>query len=254
MKQLTALLTIFAMFASPASAWVGGPYGNNTHDGFDGGIFQYTMRGNNVMGLARFSQNTAAAYNSEFGDSVTYYNGVTYYGESYGMVDFVSGICDGVVNGTAAGTDLNNPAAVLRSANGTSFGVFNGVRYGTGNPLFGIFTPGGPEATQMVANAVWTGSLTRRYPVPRFSGVGEAVFFGEGESSEADSFDLTIVSTGDFAPPGPPGGGDPANGTQRVFVTIPSDAFKNKVTVPITVFGGRISTQPFLGSNAFQAL
>jgi hypothetical protein len=252
MKQITALLTIFAMFVSPAAAWVGGPYGNNTHDGFDGGIFQYTFRGANVMGLARFTQNTASSYNSEFGDSVTYYNGVTYYGESYGFVDYVTGICDGVVNATAAGTDLNNPAAVLRSANGTSFGVFNGVRYGTGNPLFGPYSPGGPEATQMVANMVWTGSLTRRFPVPRFSGVGEVTFFGEGESTD-ESFDLTLVSTGDFLTPRP-GGLPEANGTQRQFVTVPTDSFKNKTVVQVTIFGGRISTQPYLGSNAFQAL
>jgi len=39
MKQFTALLTIFAMLASQAFAWTGGPYSNNTYDGFDGGIF-----------------------------------------------------------------------------------------------------------------------------------------------------------------------------------------------------------------------
>jgi hypothetical protein len=252
MKQITALLTIFAMFASPALAWTGGPYGNNTYDGFDGGIFQYTFRGNNVSGLARFSQNTAAAYNSEFGDSVTYYNGITYYGESYGFVDFVSGFVDGIINGTAAGTDLNNPASVLRTATGTSWGVFNGVRYGTGNPLFGPFSPGGPEATFMVANATWTGVLTRRKPVPRFTGSGEMTFFGEGESDDT-SFDRTLVSTGDFLTPRP-NNLDPANGTQRNFQTVPTDSFKNKSVVPITVYGGRISTQPYFGSNAFQAL
>ena len=254
MKQFTALLTIFAMFSSQAFAWVGGPYSNNTFDGFDGGIFQYTFRGNNVSGLARFTQNTSSSYNSEFGDSVVYYNGVTYYGESYGFVDFVSGFVDGMVNATAAGTDLNNPAAVLRTANGTSWGVFNGVRYGTGNPLFGPYSPGGPEASYMTANDSWTGKLTRKHPVPRFSGSGEMTFFGEGESLESpDNFDTTLVSTGDFLTPRP-GGLDPANGTQRSFTTVPTDSFKNKTVVLITVFGGRISTQPYLGSNAFQAL
>lgn len=250
MKQLTAVLTVFAMFASPALAWVGGPYSNNTVDGFDGGIFQYTFRGDNVMGMARFSQNTSAAYNSEFGDSVTYFNGVTYYGESYGFVDFASGSVDGIVNGTAAGTDLNNPAAAFRSANGTSFGVFNGVRYGTANPLFGPFTPGGPESTHMVANVRWSGSLTRKFPVVRFDGFGEATFYGEGESSDADSFDRTLVSTGDFATPG----AAPANGTQRDFLSVPSDAFKNKTNVQVTITGGRISTTPYFGPAAFQAL
>jgi len=253
MKQFCALLTIFAMFATQAFAWTGGPYSNNTYDGFDGGIFQYTIRGNNVSGLARFSQNSASAFNSEFGDSVVYYNGVTYYGESYGFVDYVGGLADGVVNATAAGTDLNNPAALLRSANGTSFGVFNGVRYGTGNPLFGPFTPGGPEASYFTANATWTGKITKKFPTPRFQGAGEATFFGEGESVDTASFDETRVSTGDFLTP-LPGGRDPANGTFRDYFTVPSDSFKNKTVVPITVNGGRVSTQPFLGSNAFQAL
>ncbi len=252
MKQITALLTLFAMFAGQAFAWTGGPYSNNTYDGFDSGIFQYTFRGNNVSGMARFTQNTSSSYNSEFGDSVMYYNGITYYGESYGFVDFVSGNVDGIINCTAAGTDLNNPAAVLRTSNGTSWGVFNGVRFGTGNPLFGPYSPGGPEATYMTANGTWTGKLTRKYPVPRFSGAGEMTFFGEGESTD-DSSDLTLVSTGDFLTPRP-GGLDPANGTQRTFVTIPTDSFKNKSVVQIMVFGGRISTQPYLGSNAFQAL
>lgn len=254
MKQICALLTIFSMFMSQgfADSFTGGPYGNNTYDGFDGGIFQYVIRGNSVSGLARFSQNSASAYNSEFGDSVVYYNGVTYYGESYGWVDFVGKEASGVVNGTASGTDLNNPASVLRSANGTSYGVFNGVRYGLGNPLFGPFAPGGPASTYMVANVAWNGPITRTFPVPRFVGSGEATFFGEGESSPL-SFDRTLVSTGDFQTPRP-GGLDPANGTQRDFITIPSDSFKNKSVVPITVYGGRISTQAFLGSNAFQAL
>jgi hypothetical protein len=241
------------MFATQAFAWTGGPYSNNTFDGFDGGIFQYTIRGNNVSGLARFSQNTAAAYNSEFGDSVVYYNGVSYYGESYGFIDFVGGLADGQVNATAAGTDLNNPAAVLRSANGTSFGVFNGVRYGTGNPLFGGYTPGGPEATYMTCNATWTGKITKKFPAPRFTGTGEATFFGEGESDEGASFDNTLVSTGDFLTPRPNNLPE-ANGTQRRLQTVPTDSFKNKSVVPITVYGGRISTAPYLGSNAFQAL
>ena len=254
MKQLTALFTIASMFATPAFGWVGGPYSNNTLDGFDGGIFQYTFRGNKVSGLARFTQNTSSSYNSEFGDSVVYYNGITYYGESYGFVDFTTGVADGIVNATAAGTDLNNPAAVLRSTNGTSWGVFNGVRYGTGNPLFGPFTPGGPSGTYMVANAQWSGGITKKYPSTRFSGDGEITFFGEGESDSTQSIDTTLVSTGDFAPPRLDAGLPPANGTQRQFVTIPSDSFKNKVVIPITVTGGRISTQPYLGSNAFQAL
>src|SRR5436190_9935710 len=99
MKQLTALALIFAMFVTPSFGWVGGPYGNNTFDGLDGGIFQYTFRGNKVSGMARFTQNTSSAFNSEFGDSVTYYNGITYYGESYGFVDYATSIVDGVVNG-----------------------------------------------------------------------------------------------------------------------------------------------------------
>ncbi len=259
MKQFCALLTVFSMLTAPTFAWTGGPYSNNTYDGLDGGIFQYTVRGDNVSGLARFSQNTSSAYNSEFGDSVIYYNGVTYYGESYGFIDYAGsdaggeGLASGIINATASGTDLNNPAAVLRSANGTSFGVFNGVRYGTGNPLFGPYSPGGPESTYMVCNAQWDGHITKKFPTPRFSGTGTATFFGEGESDETISSDRTLVSTGDFLNPRANNLPE-ANGTQRDFTTVPSDAFKNKTSVAITVYGGRISTSPYLGSNAYQAL
>jgi len=253
MKQLTALVLILSMLVSPALAWKGGPYSNNTVDGLDGGIFQYSFRGNRVSGLARFSQNTSSSYNSEFGDSVLYYNGITYYGESYGYVDFFTDVVDGIVNAAAAGTDLNNPAAVLRTSTGTSWPVFNGVRYGAGNPLFGAYTPGGPEASYMVANASWQGFITRRAPIVRFLGEGEITFFGEGESTD-ESVDRTLISTGDFGPPNSTAGLPPANGSTRNYVTVPSDSFKNKVTIPITVSGGRISYQPYLGSRAYQAL
>jgi hypothetical protein len=255
MKKLSALLTIFALFTSQTFAWVGGPYSSNTADGVTSGIFQYTVRGTNVSGMSRFSQNVNAAYNSQFGDSVIYYNGVTYYGESYGIVDFAGGTCDGVINVNAAGADLTNPAAVLTSAHGTSFGVFNGVRYGLGNPLIGgVYSPGGPEATHMTGNGTWTGTITRKHPVPRFSGAGVMTFFGEGESSEA-SFDRVSVATGELiVAPATLAGRDPFNFTQRDYITVPSDAFKGKTTIPITVLGGRISTAPYLGPFAFQAL
>ena len=257
MKKISAIFTILSMFMTQAFAWVGGPYGNNTADGFSGGIFQYIVRGTNVSGMARFTQNTASSYNSQFGDSVIYYNGITYYGESYGFVDFVSGMVDGIINANASGADLTNPASVLTSANGNSWGVFNGVRYGIGNPLVGgVYTPGGPESTFQTANATWTGNITRKYPVTRFDGAGFMTFFGEGESTDA-SFDRVSQATGELlAPPGAgtPLARDPLNFTQREFITVPSDSFKNKTVVPIAVYGGRISTTPYFGSNAFQAL
>jgi hypothetical protein len=61
MKKISAILTILSLFMSQAFAWRGGPYGNNTLDGLDGGIFQYIVRGTNVSGMARFSQNTASS-------------------------------------------------------------------------------------------------------------------------------------------------------------------------------------------------
>ncbi len=254
MKKISAIFTILSMFMTQAFAWVGGPFGNNTLDGLDGGIFQYIVRGTNVSGMSRFSQNTSSGYNSQFGDSVLYYNGITYYGESYGFVDFASGQVDGIINANVAGADLTNPASVLTSANGNSWGVFNGVRYGIGNPLVGgVYTPGGPESNFQTANATWNGTLTRKYPAPRFSGTGFMTFFGEGESTDA-SFERVVQATGELL--GLPAGvvRDPANFTQRLFVTVPSDAFKNKTVVPISVYGGRISVAPFFGSQAFQAL
>jgi hypothetical protein len=121
-----------------------------------------------------------------------------------------------------------------------------------GNPLVGgFYTAGGPEATYMTANSTWTGTITRKFPVPRFDGTGVMTFFGEGESTDA-SFERVSQATGELITP--PANRDPLNFTQRDYFTIPTDSFKNKTVVPITVYGGRISAAPFLGSAAFQAL
>ena len=254
MKKFSAIFSLAAMFLqSSAFAWVGGPYSNNTADGFDGGIFQYTIRGSRTSGMSRFSQNLGSSYNSEFGDSIIYYRGTTYYGESYGFVDYASKKVDGIINAATAGAD-NNPQTLWRSATGTTWGVFNGVRYGIGNPLFGgLFDGSNAAAKRSVVNASWSGKLTKTRPVPRFSGRGEASFLGEGNSSTT----TTIVSaTGDFDTPTPPAVpvDPPTNGSITTVTVNSGDGAKLERTVRIRVYGGRVSLFPYLGTNAFRAL
>ena len=254
MKKFSACFALAAMLSqSTAFAWVGGPYSDNTTDGITGGIFQYTIRGKRTSGMSRFSQNTASAFNSEFGDSVVYFRGTTYYGESYGFVDFASQKCDGMINAATAGAD-NNPQSLWRSATGTTWGVNNGVRYGIGNPLFGgVFDGSNNAAKRAVVNATWSGKLTKTKPVPRFSGKGEASFLGEGNSSTT----ITVSSaTGDFDTPTPPAlpVDPPTNGSITTTTINQGDGPKVEATIKIKVYGGRISTAPYLGTNAFRAL
>jgi hypothetical protein len=254
MKKFSASFALAAMFLqSTAFAWVGGPYSNNTTDGIDGGIFQYTIRGSRTSGMSRFSQNLSSSYNSEFGDSVIYFRGTTYYGESYGFVDFASKKVDGIINASASGAD-NNPQSLWRSATGTTWGVFNGVRYGIGNPLFGgVFDGTSPSSKRSVVNASWRGKLTKTRPVPRFNGKGEASFLGEGNSTTT----TTITSaTGDFDTPTPPAlpVDPPTNGSITTTVVNRGDGGKLESRVRIRVYGGRISVAPYLGTNAFRAL
>lgn len=251
MKKFSAIFSLAAMFLqSSCFAWVGGPYSNNTTDGIDGGIFQYTIRGSRTSGMSRFSQNTGSAFNSEFGDSIIYHRGVTYYGESYGFVDFASKRVDGIINAASAGSD-NNPQNAWRNSTGTTWGVFNGVRYGNPNPVNGAgFDPTNPLPSNSVVNATWRGKLTRTRPVPRFAGRGEASFLGENNTTTTTT---VLASSGDFqTPPAPPA--QPSNGRRSVTVTVTGDVASVERTVRIRVYGGRVGLFPYLGTNQFQAL
>lgn len=247
MKKIGALLGIMALaMQSTALAWIGGPYSNNTYDGFDGGIFSGSIRGKRCTGIFKFSQNTGGSYVSPFGDSIIYFKGIAYYGEAYGWIDTVTGTASGVTNGLNNGGS-NDGLAALRSIFGNGFGVNNGIPDpdGTGASGGTAFSNG--------ANTMWNGKIKSKRPTIRFEGKGEASFFGSGTTTmEKRIFD----ATGDFFEPrqGPNLETlDPVVGTQTQII-ITTDDFPNVTdTIRIRVTGGRTSTTPFLGPVQYQS-
>ena len=203
MKKFGAFLSLLGLFSqSTALAWVGGPYGGNTYDGFTGGIFGGTIRGSASSGIFKFSQGNES-YVSPFGDSVVYSKGLAYYGECYGFVDFDSKTVSGVTNAAANGTNLNDPnsSPQYRNISGFGFGVDNGL---PGTVIGGSYTTGaggsiGPAGTNAgIANSSWNGKITKSKQTMRFKARGEMSFFGT--ATEVTEFN-SVVSTGDFQNP-----------------------------------------------------
>lgn len=252
MKKFGAILSLLALISqSTALAWIGGPYSNNTYDGFDGGVFSGTIRGSRCTGLFRFSQG-AEAYVSPFGDSIVYFKGMTYYGESYGFIDTVGGSATGVTNGQNSGNNTGDPGGSnFRNNNGTGFGVSNGV--GT------TVNAGGAAINQQfgninsaAANASWNGKITSKRPTIRFKGKGEISFFGLGGTISTYE---SVESTGDFFEPRVGPGGEAladSDGTRASVTTRDNDFPKFTDVIKIKVTGGRVSTTPFFGPAEYQ--
>ncbi len=244
MKKFGATISIFAMLMqSTAFAFVGGPYGNNTYDGLDDGIFQYTLRGRNVTGLARFSQSTESAFVSPIGDSIVYMKGIAFYGDSYGFVDTNSKTADGIINGTRDTNTANAIGLIQRFPTSVGFGVRNNV---------GLFTPSSANglSPSNAVNAHWKGKITSSRPSIRFSGKGKISLIGDGEFTSVN----TTVATRNFNV-GPNGTLVPTlnnaaatAGTGAVSTTIAADTvipeIKEELKVNIRVTGGRISVTP----------
>ncbi len=210
MKKLAVALTFISVFfqAVPAMAFVGGPYGNNTHDGFQGGVFQGMMSFKNGSGMFRFSTGLEP-YVSPFAQSVVFHKGIGYFGECFGMVDFPSKKISGSTNG------LSSPP---------------GSTSGAGTPS--TFTNGN---IQQVCNTVWNGKLTSTSPSVRFRAKGFAYVF---DAAYSNTTDTTIITAGVHVDlPVPPGGAIDTTVTQVITEhdTPPMERVK------IRVFGGRVS-------------
>jgi hypothetical protein len=219
MKKITALLTLASFFVgqtAPLMAWVGGPYSGNTYDGFQGGVFQYTLSMKNGMGMARFASSLEAMV-SPFAQGVVFHEGITYYGESFGMIDTVSSTASGIINGLSA------PANSITGAPQNA-GVPNTFRNSASH--------------NYVANVAWNGKITNKRPTIRFKGKGFAYFFDENyEDTSTTSID-SVEATVEI--PGPPGT-DPGVRTSSTVQTITSAGLPPMVKKKVKVFGGRIS-------------
>lgn len=215
MKKFAVALTFISVFfqAAPVMAWVGGPYGNNTHDGFQGGVFQAMMTMKNGSGMLRFSTGLEPLV-SPFAQSVVFHKGLGYFGECFGMVDFPSKKVSGATNGL---TQLLPVTATPTT--------------GTGVPQ--VFSNGN---VQKVCNTTWNGKITSSAPAVRFRAKGWAYFF---DASYINTTDTVIITSGIFEELQPiPNGGFRDTSIVQV-ITEHEDPPMEKVK--IRVLGGRVT-------------
>ncbi len=208
MKKFVATIAFLAMgfHAAPVMAHVGGPYSNNTHDGFQGGVFQGMMTMKNGSGMFRFSAGLEPII-SPFAQSVVFHQGFIYYGDCFGMLDFVSKKISGMTNGMTA-----PPGAT--TTNGTPNFISNGQ-------------------ANYVCNTVWNGKITSTAPSVRFKAKGFAYIIDA-------TYEHQITTTIDTTPPPielPDGTAIVTTKTETITESGPIPTQRIKIRVS----GGRLS-------------
>ena len=215
MKKFVATLTLIATLfqAVPAMAWVGGPYSNNAADGRSGGVFQGMITMSNGSGMFRFSTGSEP-FISPNANSVIFHEGLVYYGDCFGMVDFPSKKISAVTNGR---TNITYPANTPVTPVGTP-----SIQFGNG-------------ADDSIANVSWSGKLTKTAPGVLFKGKGFAYFF---EANYSNQIQTTITTNGIIEElPGDP---VPIRET-TISQGITENEMTPKQKVKIKVFGSRVS-------------
>jgi hypothetical protein len=225
MKKTVSIIAILSLLAqtTPLFAWTGGPYSGNTADGFQGGVWQYTMSMRNGMGMARFSAGLEPIISAQ-AQSVIIHQGLTYYGECFGMVDTVSKKVSGITN-----SHTSPPNST------TGLGTPNTFRNGQ---------------QDYICNTSFTGKLTSTKPVPRFRGKGFAYFFNERYENRSTTSIDQVEAVIDI--PGPEGTA-PGSRTEASSQTIDTTDAPEPLKVKMKVTGGRISPIPYTNLSAVAA-
>jgi hypothetical protein len=198
MKRIFALLAIALAFQGiNAHAIIGGPWDYDNYQSNNQGTYSATITMPNGMGMARWTDSQRAFFTDATTNdqSVIYYKGIIYVGRVFASLDFQSDSVTGVTNG-------DSTTAVSDSGSGNNIGV---------------------------CNTSWSCSFGQEKPVLRFSGKGEAVFYGELDVSQIET--TTIIVEGDTE-------------TEITLDSSGGEASEFRefgVTVPINVFGAQIS-------------
>ncbi len=193
MKKLIALITLTAMQATPAMAWVGGPWSGNTPDSHTEGLFGGTITMRNGSGMFRFTSFDTAQLGI-FSTSMIYYKGITFLGSCQANIDFDSKDVFGITNGSAynrspaavqqrsSPLNDNNPAwepgRSTRALTTVAIPVSPIVNGAQVTPRITIPVTGGSGPVG-IANTSWEGKITRSSPNVRFKCKGEASFIGD---------------------------------------------------------------------------
>ena len=216
MKKFAAALTFLSVLfqSTSAMAWVGGPYSNNTFDGKSGGVFQGTMTMKNGSGMFRFATGSEP-FNSPNAESVVFHEGLVFYGDCFGQVDFHAKRVSGITNGnTTLGGNVTPIGAPV-------------FPFGNGNDAF-------------ICNTQWAGKMKKTYPGMTFRAKGWAYIFDSNYQNNT-----TTVITTDFAPVDLPNDGGTV--TTTVTQNISSNDGAPKTKVKIKVYGSRVSPVAYTG-------
>lgn len=215
MKKLIAIVSVLALQASPAMAWVGGPWSAGTHDNHVTGIFGGMITMKNGSGIFRFSSDESAQLGA-FNSSMIYYKGRTFLGSCQAHLDFDAKKVVGITNGSAydrSPTQRRNQTSPLNDNDPNYTGgatttsqisiPLSPVVSEDGEVTPRTYTLSNINATGSVgiANTNWQGKITSTAPNIRFSASGEAAFLG----AESQVFRITVREgeTEDPLIPGP---------------------------------------------------
>lgn len=260
MKKLIALITLVSMQATPAFAWVGGPWSGNTWDSKTTGLFGGTITMKNGSGIFRFT-GTETAQMGTYSSSMIYYKGVTFFGSCQANIDFDAKTVDGMTNGSAfnrnPGPAQNRTTPVVDNnpnfqpgTTGTnqSFTIPLTPSIIDGEPVPSSFqlTNVGSSGPVGIANTSWSGRLTRTKPNVRFKARGEANFLGPQPIVQR----ITVQYGDPIIPPDPEDPTAPFVPGPVEEVSIDrggNDPFPEPSNrVKIRVFGSRISYNLFV--------
>ena len=163
MKKLFALVaTTVALSGLPASAIVGGPWGNNNFNQQNTGTYQATMFIENGLGMARWTDDTNAQF-ALVNQSIIFYRGYVYLGGAFGSTDWVNGNVTCITNGDT---------------------INNFVNSGVGQNIDR-------------ANTMFVADITEKAPIMRFAGHGQANFIGDPNQLDIQTETTTTVIEGD---------------------------------------------------------
>lgn len=162
MKKFLPLLATCLMFSgAPAHAIVGGPWDGNNFNQNNAGTYQASISMRNGLGMARFTDQGDVAQFAVVNQSVIFYQGAVYLGGCFGNVDFVNGEVTGITNGSTINAFINS-------------------------------SQGGNVQT---CNTSWRCDITEQAPIMRFSGSGQANFFGALTAFENSNATTTTTTT-----------------------------------------------------------
>ena len=198
MKRIFALIAIALTFQGiNAHAIIGGPWDNDNYTSNNQGTYSATITMANGLGLARWTDSQRAFFTdgTTNDQSVIYYKGIIYVGRVFASIDFFTDSVFGMTNGVST-------VAISDSSSGNNIGI---------------------------CNTSWTCSFGQEKPVLRFSGKGEAIFFGD--------LDVTDIQTTQIILEGDTETEIQINGEGGQASEFPEFG----VNVPIRVFGAQIS-------------